>query len=185
MLIPIIFFTLLILLVVYLIVVFNRFKTLENAAEATLGQVRVALKKRLELLHQLLESIRSYASFEKDTLERITEMRSSILKAKSPEDISKVEVETKHILGNLLVTVERYPTLKTSNLVKDLLNSIQNVEDEIARLRYTYNNIIQEYNTNLEIFPSNLVGKLFNFKKKEYLSFEEVIRERPNLNWKI
>ena len=180
-----VFLVLTAIVILYAISVYNRFQTLKNGAEATLGQVKVALKKRLDLISQLLESVKSYAKFEKDTLTKITEMRSSVLKSESPKEISNLDKETKQILGNILVAVENYPELKTSNLVKELMNSVQSVEDEIARFRYTYNNTVQEYNTMLDTFPSNLIGKNFGFKKMEYLEFEEEIEKRPNLNWNL
>lgn len=170
---------------IYLISVYNRFQQLKNGAEATLGQVKVALKKRLDMLSQLLDSVKSYASFEKGTLEKITEMRTSVLKTDNPEEISNIEKASKQILGNILVSVENYPELKTSEIVKDLTGAIQNIEDEIARHRYTYNNIVQEYNTMIDTVPSNFVAGIFGFTKKAYLEFGEEIEKTPNLNWNV
>ena len=172
-----------VLFVLYTISVYNRFQTLKNGAEATLNQVKVALKKRLDLISQLVESVKSYANFEKETLTKVTELRTSIFKTSSPKEIEKAEVESRAILGNVLATFENYPELKTSDLAKDLNRSIQEVEDEIARLRYTYNNIVQEFNTALDTFPSGLVGKLFGFSKLEYLQFGEEVEKRPEVKW--
>ncbi len=174
-----------VLLFFYSVSVYNRFQQLKNGVEATLGQIKVALKKRLDLISQLLESVKSYASFEKKTLEKVTEMRASVLKANSPQEIKEVERETRGLLGNILVTVESYPELKTSSLVQELMDAVKNVESEIARFRYTYNNIVQEFNTMLDTFPTNVVGGIFGFKKMEYLEFEEKIEKRPSLNWNV
>ncbi|SMO65087.1 LemA protein [Balnearium lithotrophicum] len=167
----------------YVITVYNRFQKLKNGAEATLGQIKVALKKRLDLLTQLVDSVKSYASFEKETLERITQLRSSVFKANTARDIDSLDRESRQILGNILVSVENYPDLKTSSLAKDINNSINELEDEIARHRYTYNNIVQEFNTMLDTFPSNLIGSTFGFRKMEYLEFEDRINQIPNLKW--
>ncbi|WP_456372514.1 LemA family protein [Methanocaldococcus sp.] len=170
-------------IVIYSISIYNRFQTLKNGAEATLGQIRVALKKRLDMINQLVESVKSYASFEKETLTKITELRSSVLKANTTEDIQNIERESRNILGNILVAVENYPELKTSETVKELMNAIREIEDEIARHRYTYNNIVQEYNTKIDLFPSNIIANIFGFRKMDYLQFEEDIYERPKINF--
>ncbi len=172
-------------LIVYIITIYNRFQQLKNGAEATLGQVKVALKKRLDMLSQLLDSVKSYASFEKSTLEKITEMRTSILKTDNPEEINNIEKTSRQILGNILVSVENYPELKTSEIVKDLTGAVQNIEDEIARHRYTYNNIVQEYNTMIDTVPSNFIASIFGFTKKGYLEFGEEIEKTPDLKWNV
>ncbi|RLE85896.1 MAG: LemA family protein [Thermoprotei archaeon] len=167
-----------------LVSIYNRFQQLRNAAEATLGQIRVALKKRLDMIGELVEAVKSYAKFERETLERITEMRSKVLKVSDIGDVEKIDRESRRILGNILVTVESYPDLKTSETVKKLMDAVKEVEEEIARHRYTFNNIVQEYNTRTSTFPSNIVASFFGFRRKlEYLRFEERVERRPDLGW--
>ncbi len=170
------------LLIIYLISIYNRFQTLKNGSLATLGQIRVALKKRLDMISQLLDSVQSYAKFEKATFEKITEMRASVLKADTSA-IANIEAESRKILGNILVSVENYPDLKTSEPVKKLMDSVKDVEDEVARHRYTYNNIVQEFNTMTDVVPSNIVASMFRFMKLDYLEFEEEVAKRPELKW--
>jgi len=172
-------------IVFYVIAVYNRFQQLKNGGESTLNQVKVALKKRLDMLSQLLDSVKSYASFEKGTLEKITEMRTSVLKASSPDEINNIERQSRQILGNILVSVENYPELKTSEIVKELTGAVQNIEDEIARHRYTYNNIVQEFNTMIDTVPSNFIAGMFGFSKMKYLEFGEEINKTPDLKWNI
>jgi len=162
---------------------YNRFQQLKNGAEATLGQIKVALKKRLDMLTELLESVQSYARFERETLEKITRMRTEVMKVSSPEDIQKIDRESRRILGNILVAVENYPDLKTSQTVQKLMDAVKEIEDEIARHRYTYNNIVQEFNTKIDTIPSNIVAAMFGFRKMGYLEFEEEIARRPDLRW--
>jgi LemA protein len=180
-----ILFTLLFLFTIfYFIWIYNRFQLLKNGAEATLNQIKVALKKRLDLISSLVENTKSYAKFEKELLERLTELRSSVLKVGKPKEIQDINNQTKHLLGNILVTVENYPNLKTSSLAKDINSALQSVEDEIAKYRYTYNNIVQEYNTMIDSFPSNVIANLLGLKKLEYLEFEgENISQKPTLKW--
>lgn len=171
--------------VFYFISVYNRFQELKNGASATLGQIKVALKKRLDMLSQLLDTVQSYAKFEQSTLEKITELRSKVLDIESPKDIDTVDKEIKAIAGNILVSVEAYPELQTSKIVKDLTSSIKDIENEISRHRYTYNNIVQEYNTMIDTIPSNIVASLSGFKKKEYLEFEKNVEDMPVLKWTV
>lgn len=182
--IPVITIVVLLLVILYLIIIYNRFLTLKNGSLATLGQIKVALKKRLDMISQLLDSVQSYAKFEKETFEKITEMRAKVMKADSGE-ISNIEAESRKILGNILVSVENYPSLKTSEPVMKLMNSVKDIEDEVARHRYTYNNIVQEFNTMTDVIPSNIVSSLFRFMKLDYLEFEEEITKRPDLKWKV
>jgi LemA protein len=177
---------LLIILIIYVAMIYNRFKTLKNGAEATLGQIKVALKKRLDMINQLVDSVKSYVSFEKETLTKITELRSSVLGAQSTSEIQDIEKQSRQILGNIMVAVENYPDLKTSSTVMELMDAINDMENEIARHRYTYNNIVQEYNTKADVIPSNIVAGMFNFKKMSYLEFEEGERElsqRPKIEF--
>lgn len=177
--IPVIFILLFVAFVIY---IYNRYQRLKNGSIATLGQIRVALKKRLDMISQLVESVQSYAKFEKSTFEKITEMRASVMKA-GTEDIQNIEAESRKILGDILVSVENYPDLKTSDTVKKLMDSVKDIEDEIARHRYTYNNIVQEFNTMTDVIPSNIVASMFGLIKLDYLEFEEEITKRPDLKW--
>lgn len=169
-------------LIVWAVSIYNRFFSLKNSSEATLGQIRVAMKKRLDMIEQLLGAVKSYAKFEKETLERVTAMRASVATA-GPGDLNKVEAESRSIFGRLLAVAENYPDLKTSTTVTSLMDSIKSVEEEIARQRYTYNNISQEFNTMMDTIPSNIIGKMIGLLKLEYLQFEEEIKTAPKIEF--
>jgi len=170
------------ILLIYCFLIYNRFISLRNAADATLSQVRVAMKKRLDLVEQLVEFVKSYAKFEQETFEKITTMRASVEKANTI-DLQKIDGVSRGILSNIKAVAENYPALKTSETVIMTMNSIKDVEDEISRHRYTYNNIIQEYNTMLDAIPSKYVGRPIGMSKKEYLDFWEEELNRPMGNW--
>ncbi len=173
LLLPIFLLTIaLIILIFYFITIYNRLQSLKNGAEATLSQIRVAMKKRLDMIEQLVDSVKSYAHFEKNILENITSMRSSISNAK-PSDLQEIEGRSRGIVGSIFAVAENYPQLKTSETVNVTMNSIKGAEDEISRHRYTYNNIIQEFNTMVDTIPSSFVASTAGMKKLEYLSFEE------------
>jgi len=169
-------------LILWIIGIYNRFVSLKNSSEATLGQIRVAMKKRLDMIDQLLGAVKSYAKFEKETLERVTAMRASVATA-GPGDLNKVEAESRSIFGRLLAVAENYPDLKTSTTVTNLMDSVKTLEDEIARQRYTFNNISQEFNTMVDTIPSNIVAKLMHLVKLEYLQFEEEIKTPPKIEF--
>ena len=169
-------------LIFWVIGIYNRFYSLKNSSEATLGQIRVAMKKRLDMIDQLLGAVKSYAKFEKETLEKVTAMRASVATA-GPGDLNKVEAESRSIFGRLLAVAENYPDLKTSQTVTSLMDSVKGLEDEIARQRYTYNNISQEFNTMMDTIPSNIIGHLIHLAKLEYLQFEEAIKTPPKIEF--
>jgi len=174
---------LLLIILLIFIFIYNRFQRLKNGAEAGLSQIKVALKKRLDMISQLVEIVKSYAKFEREVMENIARMRSSIGGVITTDDLNKINEESKRILNNLIAVVESYPNLKASENVKDLMNAITEVEEEIARQRYTYNNIVQDYNTRVSSIPSNLVAKIFSFKKIDYLQFEEEVDKKPDAAW--
>jgi LemA protein len=169
-------------LIFWYIGTYNRFYRLKNASEATLGQIKVAMKKRLDMIEQLLGAVKSYAKFEQDTLTRVTAMRAAVATA-GPGDLNKVEAESRSIFGRLLAVAENYPDLKTNTTVTTLMDSVKGLEDEIARQRYTYNNISQEFNTMMDTIPSSFIGKMMHLVKLEYLQFEEAISTPPKIEF--
>jgi LemA protein len=168
-------------LITIFIVSYNKFQRLDNGAEASLSQIKVALKKRLDMISQLAEVVKGYAKFERNVMENITKMRSLVGQDIATGEIDKINGESKGILEKILAVVENYPDLKASKNFTDLMDAIKDVEGEISRQRYTYNNIVQEYNTRLGVIPSNIIGKILSYKKLEYLKFEEKAEHKPDL----
>ena len=169
-------------LVLWAVGIYNRVYSLKNSSEATLGQIRVAMKKRLDMIEQLLGAVKSYAKFEQDTFTKVTAMRAAVATA-GPGDLNKVEAESRSIFGRLLAVAENYPELKTSQTVTSLMDSVKSLEEEIARQRYTYNNISQEFNTMMDTIPSNFIGHMIHLPKLEYLQFEEAIATPPKIEF--
>jgi len=161
-----------IIVVFYFITIYNRLQSLKNGAFAAISQIRVAMKKRLDMVEQLVDMVRSYAHFEKETMEKITLLRTDLSSAQ-PRDISKINRDSQSLLADIRAVAESYPALKTSDAVINTMNAIRDVEDEISRHRYTYNNIIQELNTMIDTLPSSFVASSAKMTKQEYLSFEE------------
>jgi len=163
---------LLVLVMIYFVTIYNRLQSLRNGAEATLSQIRVAMKKRLDMVEQLVELTKSYAHFERDVLEKITSLRTGLGSA-SPVDLKRINGDSLGLLADIKATAESYPALKTSDTVMATMSAIREVEDEISRHRYTYNNVIQEFNTMLVTLPSSFIASSSGMQKLDYLNFEE------------
>jgi LemA protein len=175
-----------ILVIVFLIFrsigIYNRFYTLKNSSEAMLGQIRVTMKKRLDMIDQLLGAVKSYAKFEQETFTKVTAMRAGVATA-GPGDLDKMEAESRSIFGRLLAVAENYPELKTAGTVATLMGSVKSLEEEIGRQRYSYNSITQQFNTMMDTIPSNFIGNLVHLRKLEYLQFEEAIATPPKIEF--
>jgi LemA protein len=179
----------LVLLVVVIAVVYaavsiyNRLAKYRNAADANLGQIKVALKKRLDMIEQLLGAVKGYVAHEREVFESIAKLRAGVTDA-DPGNVNEIDKQSRAIVSNLLAVAEAYPELKASENVKDLMEAIVDVEDEIARHRYTYNNVVQEYNTMRDTIPSNIVAAATGAEKLPYLEFEGEIERRPDVTVK-
>jgi LemA protein len=171
-------------ILIVFILIYNRFQRLKNGAEAGLSQIKVALKKRLDMISQLVDVVKSYIKFEKNVFENIAYLRSMVGQIKDTNDVSNINNDSKNVLEKIIALVENYPNLKASKNVEDLMNAIRDVEEEISRQRYTYNNIVQEYNTRLESIPSNVIGKICSYKKLDYLKFEKEVDYAPKAELK-
>ena len=169
---------LLLLLLGWIVITYNRFIQLKNAIAATFGQIKVAMKKRLDKISKLVESASSYLKFEKDVFEKVAKLRSAAIE--SPEDVNKIGREMAGLFGAIRVAVENYPDLKGKEPVMKLMQEIDDIEDEIGRLRYLYNDQVQMYNNMVMMFPSMIVAMLFGFKPKPYLEFGKEIEKAPS-----
>ena len=172
-----------IVIVVAFVYMYNRLVKYRNAADANLSQIKVALKKRLDMIEQLVGAVKGYAEHEKEVFENVSRMRAGITNA-DPNTLNDIDNESRRIVSTLIAVAEAYPELKASETVKKLMDAIVDVEDEIARHRYTYNNVVQEYNTMQDTIPTNLVAGVMNSEKLDYLKFEEDLSKRPDVTVK-
>lgn len=159
---------------------YNRLQTFRNAADAELGQIKVAMQKRFDMIMELLGAVQGYAKFEREVLEKVAELRAGVLTAK-PEDLAKIETESRSLLTTIRAVVEAYPDLKASTTVIKLMDAVVSVEDEIARQRYTYNNVVQEFNTMVTTIPSNIIAGISSMRKLEYLQFADEVEKAPKI----
>lgn len=162
----------------YFAYTFNQLYRYKNAAEANLGQIQVAMKKRLDMINQLLGAVKSYVKYEKGVLQEVTRLRSKVME-EEPGKLGDVDRKSRSIFSAIRAVAEDYPDLKADQTVMRLVDAIESVEEEIARHRYTYNNILQDFNTMLDTIPSNIVARSMGMEKMEYLEFEEEVEKAP------
>lgn len=165
---------------VYLAYLFNRLVRFRNAADANLGQIRVAMKKRLDVIEQLLGAVKGYVRHERGVFEELASMRAKIFDT-GAQGLNEIDRESRGITVSIVAVAEAYPELKANETVRKLMEAVISVEDEIARHRYTYNNVVQTFNTMVDTIPSNVVARSAAMDKLDYLQFEEEVEVRPDI----
>ena len=167
------------LIIIYLLICYNSFVKLNNQVKEAFSTMDVYLKKRWDLIPNIVETVKGYAKHEKETLEEIVNLRNGSYEKMN--DSAKVDVNNKlsQGLGRLMAIAESYPELKANENFKDLSNQLSKVEDDIANARKYYNGAVKVYNNKVEVFPNNISAKLFGFKSKSM--FEASSFERENV----
>jgi LemA protein len=166
MIIVLFFLAIIFLLVMMVVSLYNRLVKLKNNREQAFADVDVQLKQRHDLIPQLIDSVKGYMGHERGVLTEITEARSNAMKATTINDKIAAENKLSTALEGLKVSVEAYPDLKASQNFMELQNEISDVENKIAAARRFFNSATKELNVATELFPSNLIATLFNFKRE-------------------
>jgi LemA protein len=166
MIIVVIFLGIIFLLILMAVSLYNRLVRLRNNREQAFADVDVQLKQRHDLIPQLVESVKGYMGHERGVLTEITEARSNAMKASTINEKIAAENKLSTALDGLKVSLEAYPDLKASQNFMDLQNEISDVENKIAAARRFFNSATKELNVATELFPSNLIATLFNFKRE-------------------
>ena len=175
--------TVIIIIVIYAIVLFNSFASLDNKVKEAFSIMDIYLKKRWDLVPNLVEVVKSYAKHEKDTLEEITKLRGNIYDDMSNDEKIKTNIKLNRDIDNIMLLVESYPELQASDNFKDLSDKLVKIEDDIANSRKYYNGTVRIFNNKVEMFPNNIFAKIFGYKSKPM--FEAKISERENVDVKV
>ncbi len=179
-----IFLGLLIVAVVYFVGVYNSLVGLRNRVRNAWSQIDVQLKRRHDLIPNLVETARGYMKHERETLERITEARSRAMGAESVAQKARAESELSGALSRFLVVVENYPELKANQNFLALQEELTSTENKIAFARQAYNDQVLFYNNRIEMFPSNIIAGMFNFTVEEFFELEDASeRETPSVSF--
>jgi LemA protein len=166
MIILFLFLGIIFLVILMAISLYNRLVKLRNNREQAFADVDVQLKQRHDLIPQLVESVKGYMGHERGVLTEITEARSNAMKATTINDKIAAETRLSTALEGLKISVEAYPDLKASQNFLDLQNEISDIENKIAAARRFFNSATKELNVATELFPSNLIATLFNFRRE-------------------
>src|SRR4030043_1069379 len=147
------------------IAIYNKLIRLRNTVKSSWSDIDVQCKKRYDLVPNLVETVKGYASHEKAVFEKVTQARSAAMQAASPAEMAKAENMLRDTLKSLFAVAEAYPELKANVNFLQLQSQLQNLENNIESARRYYNAVVRDYNILIESFPSNLIASPFGFKK--------------------
>ena len=168
----------LLIIFVYILILYNAFVRLNNKVDEAFSTMDVYLKKRWDIIPNIVETVKSYAKYEKDTFENVIQLRNNYDNLSNEEKI-KINESLSNNVNKIMILVESYPDLKANENFKNLSNQLVKIEDDIANARKYYNGTVRIYNNKVEMFPNNIFAKLFGYKSK--LMFMATVNERKNI----
>ena len=165
------------------VLTYNSLIAKKNSVENAFGAMDALLKKRYDLIPNIIATAQQYMNYEKETLTKITELRAKAISGTiSSEEKTNLSNQVTPLLKNILVSAENYPELKANSNFTDLQHTLKDLEDQISSSRENYNLIVTSYNNGIEMFPSNFVAGLMGLQRKSI--FEITVDERKNVNVK-
>lgn len=165
--------------VFWFIAIFNRFITLINRAKEAWADIDVQLKRRYDLIPNLVETVKGYASHERELFEKVTEARTKAMSAQGLEERGRAENALAGTLKTLFAVSENYPQLRASENFKALQDELSDTENKIQAARRFYNTNVRDLNIRIESFPSNIIAGMFHFQKMEFFQLEESAAKEP------
>ena len=167
------------IIVMYVPVTYNNFIKLKNMVQEAFSTMDVYLKKRWDLIPNLIETVKGYVKHEENTLKEIVDLRGSSYDSMSDDEKVKANQTISKDINKIMLVAENYPDLKASANFQDLSRELTKVEEDIANARKYYNGAVEMFNNKVEMFPSNILAKLFGYKSKAM--FETDSNERENV----
>ena len=171
------------LIIFYFIGVYNHLVVLKTRIMEALSGIDVQLKRRADLIPNLIETIKGYAKHEKEVFENVTKARSALMSAESVQEKAEADNMLTGALKSLFAVAEAYPELKANTNFEDLQKQLADTEDKIAYSRQFYNSNVLDYNAKLQMFPSNLVAGMFGFKAFDFFKADESERENVKVQF--
>jgi LemA protein len=166
-----------VLLVIYVIATYNGFVILKARIQEALSGIDIQLKRRMELIPNLVSTVKGYTKHEKTTLENLTKARTSLMKAGSLQKKAEANNMLSDALKSLFAVAENYPDLKASTNFQELQRQLEDTEDKIAYSRQFYNSNVLSYNTRVRMFPSSILANMFGFREFEFFEARESERK--------
>lgn len=168
-----------ILIIIYAFILYNNFISLDNKVKEAFSTMDVYLKKRWDLIPNLVENVKGYAKYEKETLTRITKLRNTVYNEMTNDEKIINNEELSSDVSKIMALKEAYPELKANENFIDLSNKLTKIEDDIANARKYYNGTVRIYNNKVQMFPNNIFAKIFNYKTKRM--FEASLEDKQNI----
>src|SRR5262245_29438389 len=150
-----------------------------NRCDEAWSGIDVQLKRRHDLIPNLVETVKGYATHERETFEKVTQARADAMKAQGPAQSSAAEGRLSAVLGDLRAVAENYPELRATENFQQLSRNLSEVEDEIQASRRIYNSNVQAYNTKIQVFPNSLIANSRGFQSKEFFEIEDAADREP------
>lgn len=170
-------------IVFWLIIIYNSFVNLNQRVKEAESDIDVQLKRRADLIPNLIETVKRYVSHEREVLEKVTQARTEVLSAKNLKDEIAADNLLTSALKTLFAVAENYPDLKANQNFLQLQQDLRDTEDKIMSARRFYNSVVMDYNTFLAQFPNNILRKIFGFKPSEFFDIAESEKETPKVNF--
>jgi len=174
-----IFLIIIAVIVIYVVGLYNSLVTLRNRCDNSWAQVDVQLKRRYDLIPNLVETVKGYAKHEREVFEKVTQARNMAIAASGVKDQGAAENMLSGALKSLFAVAEAYPELKANQNFLMLQEELAGTESKIAYARQFYNDVVMKFNTKQQVFPSNIIAGMFQFKLKEYFEIEEPAAREP------
>ena len=169
----IIIVAIIVIIALWFIFTYNGLIRLRNRTSEAWSDIDVQLKRRYNLIPNLIETVKGYAAHEKETFQNVTEARTKAMAAKTPEEHAQAENMLTSTLKTLFAVAENYPQLRASENFMKLQEELSDTENKIQAARRFYNGNVRDFNTKLQVFPTNLIGKMLGFKAYEFFEIEE------------
>ena len=171
--------------VLWVVAVYNNLITTRNDVQGSWKQIDVQLKRRHDLVPNLVSTVKGAIEFEQDTLEKVISARARAVTAAGPQAKAEAENVLTQALGRLFAVMESYPDLKSNQNIMQLQEELTTTENRIAFARQLYNDLVANYRTRLQVFPNNMISSLFNFRPEEYFEAEAATRTAPAVNLSV
>jgi LemA protein len=168
---------------IWAIMVYNGLISLKNKTDEAWSDIDVQLKRRYDLIPNLVETVKGYASHESGTLEKVIQARNAAMSAKGPADKSTTENALSQTLKSIFALAESYPDLKANQNFLDLQQKLSELEDTIQAARRFYNGNVRDFNTKLQVFPTNMIGGMLGFTKREFFGIAEAEKATPQVKF--
>ncbi|MDH7601694.1 MAG: LemA family protein [Armatimonadota bacterium] len=169
--------------VIWVIATYNRLVALRNQIDGAWAQIDVQLRRRYDLIPNVVETVKGYASHEKEVFEKVAAARSAVMQAKGIEEQAQAQNMITQALKSLFAVAEAYPELKANENFLALQGELANTENQIAQTRELYNELVARYNTLIQSFPASIVASSFSFSEREYFPIDESAREAPKVSF--